>query len=135
MSTKRDALRTAALKTRAPKSKIVEFEGIAYEVRAPTVETRGKILERAGVLDDDAAKKAKGSKAKHDAAALQVAAVIACTFVPGEPGAEASSETVFEDADVARLLIEPAGGIVDVLGEVALAFLNTSMDKTAAKNA
>lgn len=122
MSSNREALRASALKTRQPRKAVVEFEGQTYEVRAPTVKQRSEILERAGVLDE---KKAK----KTDTGRMQVVAVVSCTFDPE------SGERVFENADIEALLEDPAGGIVDALSVPAIAFLNASNDKDAAKNA
>ncbi len=126
MSSKREALRNAALTTRPAKSKIVEFEDQKYEVRAPTVRARSAIVEKGSV------ELVKG-KPRTDSGALTVAAVVHCTFVPSDDG-QVSNERVFEDADFERLLDEPAGGIVDALAEAAIALLNTSFDKDAAKN-
>lgn len=123
MTTAREALRAAAFKTRVPTSIDVEFEGVKYEIRAPTVKARGKIFERAGMTETD-----PKAKAKRDAAALQLFAVITCTFVPG------TDERVFDDGDYEQLANEPAGGIADVLGTEAVKLLNASMDREAAKN-
>ena len=122
MSSNREALRASALKTRQPRKTIVEFDSQKYEVRAPSVKQRSEILQRAGVLDDD--KKTK----KTDTGRMQVAAVVFCTFDPD------SGERVFENADVEALLEDEAGGIVDALSTPAIAYLNASNDKDAAKN-
>lgn len=125
MSSLRDGLRAAGLKSREGKKVIVTFEDQEYEVRAPSVRARSKILAAAGVVSADDDKKKKKDP---DAGKMQVACVIACTFAPG------TDERVFEDADLETLLDDPAGGIVDALGEHALKFLNASADKEAAKN-
>lgn len=127
MSTARDALRGAALKSRVANSLVVEFEGNQYEVRAPSVRDRSSVFALAGVLDVDASSKKKGQPVRVDSARLQVAAVVQCTFVPG------GDERLFELSDFEALLNEPAGGLVDALAEPALKFLNTSDDKDAAK--
>ncbi len=127
MSSMRDALRAAGLKSREGKRITVVFEDQEYEVRAPSVRARSKILTAAGLVDTDD-QKGKGKKTQADAGKMQVCAVIACTFAPG------TDERVFEDADVETLLDDPAGGIVDAVGEHALKFLNASADKDAAKN-
>lgn len=123
MSSAREALRSAGLKSREAKRVTVVFEDQEYEVRAPSVRARAKILDRAGLTETDEKKKNKA-----DAGKMQVLCVIACTFAPG------TDERVFEDADLETLLDDPAGGIVDALGEHALKFLNASADKDAAKN-
>ena len=128
MSTLRSALRAKALKPAAPRSCIVVFgeDKDEYEVRAPSVRARNTILGAAGALTVDN-KDAKASN-KVDAARLQVAAIIACTFEPG------TNERIFDVTDTEMLLDDPAGGIVDALAKPALDFLNAAGDKEAAKN-
>lgn len=132
MSSAREALRNLGLKTRAPKTETVKFDGAEYEVRAPSVRLRAQILIKAGVAEAaQNAKKAAADKQPEkpqDLAKLQITAVIMCTFVPG------TDERVFEDADFDQLANDPAGGLSDALAEPAIKFLNASMDKDAAKN-
>lgn len=134
MSTKRDALREQALKPRPPKSQIVEFDGVKYEIRAPSVKARSKILEKAGAY---VAALDKTGKKQVDVAAMQVASVIYCTFVPqseDEIRAGAEPEPVFDDGDFEELANKPAGDIIDVLAEVAMPMVNVAADGAAAKN-
>ena len=120
MTTARDAIRASAFQSRKAKSQIVNFEGVDYEVRAPSVRARARILERGGVLEEV---DSKGKKAKSkDVGALSIAAVIACTFVPG------TDERVFDDGDFDSLLDAPVGSLVDALSTPAFDFLNTNKD-------
>lgn len=130
MSSLRDSLRSAGLKSRPAKSQIVKFDGNEYEVRAPSVRQRGQILVKAGIAASAAPDKSgKPAEPKApDMARLQVVAVIASTYAPG------TDERVFEDADFDGLADSNSGDLVDALAEPALAFLNASMDKEAAKN-
>ncbi len=116
----RDTLRTAAFKSRAARTETVTFDGETFEIHAPTVRTRARILERAGLTSSD--------EKKRDAGKLYAAAVLYCTFVPG------TNDRLFEDGDFETLLDDQAGGLVDALAEVAVKFLNVASDSVAAKN-
>lgn len=87
-----------------------DTEPTLVEVIQPTTRERAAILEAGGV---SAKKDAKGSLAD-----LQVAAVIACTVVPG------TEERVFEPADREALLAAPAGGWLDDLSNAAMRLLD-----------
>jgi hypothetical protein len=129
VSSKRDALREKALAGREAKAVLVEFEGEQYEIRAPSVRARNKILEKAGAY---AAAADKSGKKQVDAAALQVAAVIACTYAPRteeEIRQGVEPERVFDDSDFEVLVNKPAGDITDALGEVAIKLVNVSAEK------
>lgn len=91
------------------------------EVREPTLKQRAAIYRAAGIAS------ANAERDGIDMAALQVEAVIACTF---EPGTEVR---VFDERDRPALLAQPAGGFCDDLFEVIQPLLNSS-EKEAEKN-
>lgn len=124
MSTKRDQIRAAALKSEAPKSKVVNVDGVDYEVRAPSVRIADTIRKRA----------TKGSEV--DGVALAINAVIECTYAPQDADEKARgepAERVFEESDFDALAEKPAGGLVDVLGMTAIELLSKASPE-AAKN-
>lgn len=121
----RNALRSAALgrKFLFP-SELVTHDGTVYEVRAPTVAARSRIVS-AGEVE------IKGGSAKFDQARMLAHAVVECVFVPlldVEKNAPTTggTEKVFSVEDVPTLLETPPGGIVDVLGTVALRLMNVA---------
>lgn len=120
MSEMKDKLRSVTVG--APKhfkSQMVKVGDAEFEVKQPTVAARAAILK--------AAKAQGGDADKIEIGALQVEAVMRCTFVPG------TSERVFEDADRDSLMQQPAGSFVDDLAAVALDLLNVDA-KVVEKN-
>lgn len=101
-SPERDALRAAAFAAdAATDSKVVEFRGQRFEIRAPSLALQERI-------------------AKMESGARQsVATVLECTFVPG------SGEKVFEAADQEALLNLPVtpGGLFATLGKAITALV------------
>lgn len=93
---------------------------LVVEVREPSIAARGAILK--------ASKAASGKTDDIDIAALQLEAVVACTFVPG------TQQPVFEAGDRQALLNQPPGGYFDELAAVALRLMNVESEKAAEKN-
>lgn len=116
----RDALRASTLGTQQTRaSELVKLPGgQSVEVRQPTVKQRAAILRAAGITDE---------KSLSDLGALQVTAVIKCSYVPG------TQTLVFDASDKDALLECPAGGYVDQLAGVALRLMNVEAE-AAAKN-
>jgi hypothetical protein len=122
----RTTARSRLLATKTPDFKLITFQGDEYALVKPTVGKRGDIYNTAmGAVS------AVTKSAKFDSTLLHLNAIVAClyTVVDGKPDAP-----VFEDADKAELLNQPAGAdsIVAVLGDVAFGFLN--QDEASAKN-
>ncbi len=133
MSTKRDSIREKALASRPGKTKLVTFDGVDYEIRAPSVRARDEIFAKSGLFEAAAD---KTGKTKQDSASLQVWAVIACTYIPRDPAevtAGAEPERVFDDGDFAFLESRPSGDITDALSPSCIELVNVSHDPVAAK--
>lgn len=110
----RDSLRALTIgSTKHFKRTTVTIDGNDFEVRSPSVKQRAAIFKMAGVSDKDK---------QPDIAALQAAAVIELTYVPG------TEERVFSDKDYAAIYDSPAGSWVDELAEVAMGTLNVKKD-------
>lgn len=96
---------------------------LAFEVRQPTVAGRSEILKASGALNQ----KGGGSEVSN-LSALQVRAVIECTFVPG------TNDRVYSEADAPVLFSTPTGSYVDTLAEVALELLNVDPGEAKKKS-
>lgn len=120
----RDALRKVALMGRTRQHEVVQFEGVDYDVRQPTVGQRAKIL--AASRQKKVAANGTTELGDVDATLLHIHAVISCTFDP------CTNTRVFEPADVDALLEDLTGGIVDVLGQVAMRLMNVTAPKAQA---
>lgn len=99
-------------------AKKVVFEGEEYFVKPITVAQRGRILKAAGFDTQN--------PGALDLARLQTTAVI-------ELVVDDSGKRVFEDGDLEALLESPCGGVIDVLGPLAMEQLNVTVE-AAAKN-
>lgn len=108
-------------------SELVEFAGVTFEVRTPSISERSRIIE-AGNVEVTAGKNGKESSTKFDASRMCVRAVIECTFVPlvaeGDKPVVGGTIKVFDDTHFEVLSESPPGDIVDVLGQVALRLMN-----------
>ena len=106
------------------RSIVKEFDGEKFEIKQPTVATRGRIMKECKVpLTDDEDEMAS----KIDYSEMQVWAVIYCTFVPG------TNERVFTEADADLLRNQPAGSFVDEFAAEAMDLMNVAPEE-AAKN-
>jgi len=113
---KRDALRSALLGKPKRISKIIEIaEGVEIEIRQPTVGSRSRIMNAAGV--------SASSQDLNDLAAIQIAAVVNCSFVPG------TSERIFDAADRGVLEELPTNQWFDEVAGVALDLMNSEPEK------
>lgn len=123
----KNKLRAATLgKSRGFRKTLVEVAELGddgapliVEVREPNVSQHSRILSDAGLSGGDVS--------KLDHARMQVAAVIACSFVPG------TDEKVFDETDRAALLELPAGGWLAQLAQAAIAYLSPD-EGAASKN-
>ena len=108
---KRDALRSALLGGRKRDSKIVTIDdGIEIEVRQPTIKIRSRIMAQAGVSGENGA--------VTDIAAIQIAAVVFCAFVPG------TNDRIFDAADRQALEEMPTNDCFDEVQSAAMSFMN-----------
>jgi hypothetical protein len=96
----------------------INDEKLLVEVRQPSVEDRSAILLASGGVDENGQPR--------NIAGLQIAAVIACTFLPD--GAK-----VFEEADREVLMGMPAGGWLDELATTAIGLMNVDQGAAAKK--
>lgn len=113
---KRDALRSALLGKPKRISKIIEIaEGVEIEIRQPTVGSRSRIMSAAGV--------SASSQDLNDLAAIQIAAVVHCSFVPG------TNERIFDAADRGVLEELPTNQWFDEVSGVALELMNSEPEK------
>ena len=85
------------------KSRIKEYNGVEVEIREPSVETWGLILEKA--------RGSKGETIKFSEYLLWT--VIYCTFVPG------TNLLLFEDTDYDGLKTKPKDSFVSEFNEIA----------------
>jgi hypothetical protein len=97
---------------------VVEYQGLKFEVRSPSVGARSKILESARKADDT-------GEAAFDFGLFRILAVVHLTHDPE------SGEKVFSVTDVPAMLESPTGGYVDVIGAVAEGLINVDPDETA----
>lgn len=108
----RDELRKVTVGV-APRfrSKIIDYEGLKFELRQPSVRLKSRLMQKARVpMVENKNELAE----KIDFAALQAWTLIYCTYVPG------TDEHVFNEADFDVIVDSPAGGYVDALGEAAM---------------
>jgi hypothetical protein len=113
---KRDALRSALLGKSKRISKTIEIaEGVEIEIRQPTVGARSRIMIAAGVSG--------ASQDLNDLAAIQIAAVVHCSFVPG------TNERIFDAADRGVLEELPTNQWFDEVSGVALELMNSEPEK------
>jgi hypothetical protein len=113
---KRDALRSALLGKSKRISKTIEIaEGVEIEIRQPTVGARSRIMSAAGVSG--------ASQDLNDLAAIQIAAVVHCSFVPG------TNERIFDAADRGVLEELPTNQWFDEVSGVALELMNSEPEK------
>lgn len=117
----RDDLRSATL-GQAPKfkSKIVEVEGLAVEVRAPSIREREAIIKSANIKPT-----ADGKVADIDTGRTSAILVVALTYVPG------TTEKVYEAGDVETLQEYPSGSWVDTLARECMQMLNFTVEAKA----
>lgn len=108
----RDELRSAALKSPPRKRVPVEYNGVQFELLAPTILQRKQILEKAR------------SPGADSASIFEMAewAAIYCTVIPG------TKERIFEDTDQATLSEQAVNGFIDKVVESLPALLNTEED-------
>jgi hypothetical protein len=85
-------------------------DGIEIEVRQPTIKIRSRIMAQAGISAE------KG--AMTDLAAIQIAAVVFCAFVPG------TNERIFDAADRQALEEMPTNDWFDEVQSAAMSFMN-----------
>jgi len=114
----REELRTAALATGKRKSVLVEVNGQSFEVRRPTPRVKGDIVS--------AGKPGKNGLPT-DYAALEIEAVLKCTYVPG------SDDRVFSRADEDSLL-DGDCDVTEKLSKAALELMDVdtaSLKKTS----
>ena len=108
---KRNDLRAIALGSKEFKKEIVEYGGVEFEVRQPSQGGRREVF-----------KKAKDAEGVVDGFEFMLWSVIFNTFSPD------TNERVFEDADYKTISNQPAGGLIDKLGEVAGKLMGTEDD-------
>ena len=115
MSEMRDKLRAAVMGSGNSNlaKEIIEFNGVEFEVREPTVKARKKIFKRAKVKD------APGAAETFD---LVMHAAIACTYVPG------TDELVLDMSDQEAIDNMRCGGLIDELGAAALKLMNVEAE-------
>lgn len=103
------------------KKEIVEWKGKEFEIREPSVSTRGKIIAKSGIstIRDNP------EGASMDFSESQIYAVIYCTFVPG------TDERVFDPKDAPMLRNQPAGSFVDKFSSVAMRMMNVDAEEEA----
>ncbi len=111
----RDRLRakTVGAKKKFP-SEILEHDGEQYEIRQPSVANRAAIMKKARIQTGDVE--------QLDIAALQIWAIIKCTYVPE------TNERVFEDSDAQNFLDGPGGLFVDKFAAVAMRLMNVEAE-------
>lgn len=106
--TTRDALRSATLGQKSQfRSKIVEYNGVEFEVRQPDLRSRQYIL-----------KNAKDKNGDFDIVSFMVHSVITCTYIPG------TQDRVFDESDLEAFLAQNTGGFVEVLGNEVSSLMN-----------
>lgn len=101
--------RTLGRAHRVP-SRLVDVDGVAIEVRRPSIRQRSQILRRGKALGG-----AQVALDRMDPGEFQVTGLIECCFVPG------TDERVFSEADREALLGSPAGaydGLTNALMEL-----------------
>lgn len=116
MASARDKLRSITIGRKIQfKTEIVVIDGEDFEVRAPSIRQRSRIIEAAGVTaganKDEVAAKINGLE-------LSLLAVIFLTYDP------VSGQPVFEMTDKDSLAEMPAGSFVDTLALAAMRMLN-----------
>lgn len=100
----RDQLREKALGiSRKPLSKVVEYDGAAYEVRQLTLRTRAETQSKYFKVG------LKDGETSYDMLAQQVHSVIAATYVPG------TDQKVFTEQDFDGLADGLTDGLADFL--------------------
>jgi hypothetical protein len=108
----RDKLRAKTVGSKKTfRSKIVEFDGVDFEIREPTVADAHEIL-RKGYPDGKIEKGVLPNTGE-----LHVWALILCTYVPG------TEEKVYEVGDLESLKAAPASSFVTTLGSAAYAYI------------
>lgn len=116
----KEALRAATIgKTRIFEKKVVEIDGVKFELRQPTIGQRGEIRNKsmkinAGAEDDE--------RVQFDMFSFLLCAVVELTYVPG------TDDRVFGEADYEALREMPAGGWFDKLSTEASALCNVKED-------
>ena len=106
----RDTLRSMTVGAPAVRKTVtVLFKEQEFDLKAPTVAERSLLIEKASV---------EGDKVKVNTGEMLVQCVLTMVYVPG------TDTLVFEPGDHDRLMNEPAGGFVDVLGQEAMKLVN-----------
>jgi hypothetical protein len=107
------------------------LERVVFELRAPTLEGRGRI-QQASIILKPGDKKAKGKDGEDsvelDLASMQLLALIECCVVPatgpdGKP-TYGGTEAVFTTADLGWMKAAASGSHVDVLAKAAGSLVN-----------
>ncbi len=91
------------------KNEIVDWEGEKFEIRQPSVGTRGEIMQRARESEESVS---------FNVGAMQIWMVIYCTYIPG------TNELVFTEEDYANLNEHPTGTFLDKFVGVATRLVN-----------
>ncbi|MFW5903055.1 MAG: hypothetical protein ACOCTT_04155 [archaeon] len=104
------------------KSEIVEIDGQEFEMREPSVGTRGKIISGSGISFSQ-----DGVDNDMNISQMQILVVVYCTYVPD------TDEQVFSEKDIPMLLEQPAGSFVDKLAQVGMRLMN-QQDEGDSKN-
>ena len=106
----RDSIRSKLLASKPRKTKIYTTEdGIDIEIRQPTVGQRGRMLKAAGISASQTDIK--------DIVAMQVAAIVECTYVPG-------GERLFDWNDEEVLAGLPTNSWFDEVANMAMETMN-----------
>ena len=113
MSERRNKLRARALGSK-PQFRSETIQG--YEIRQPSLRSRSETF-----------KLATDSEGNVDSEKLMIAVLTNNVFVPD------TDDLIFEVGDVEILMSQPAGGLIDELGQAALRLFNLDIE-TARKN-
>jgi hypothetical protein len=112
--TTREALRTATLgKATAFRSKEIEYNGLKFEIRQPSIGQRAAMRDRC--VDE---------KDKFDRFLFLVWSVIGNTYVAG------TDIKVYEDTDFDALMATETGGFVDKFSEIVEELLYVDFEET-----
>jgi len=106
----------------------VEYGGAVVEVRQPTIGDRSVIYRSAGKVEMGKDGSEEKAVVKMDLAALQLSAVIHCTYFKG------CDVRVFGEPDRALLEKQYAGRAIDKLVEVAMRLVNVKGEVAAKKS-
>lgn len=104
------------------RSEIVEWKDQKFEIREPSVATRGKIISKSGIRVGSGGNIDENSM---DFSQSQVYAVIYCTFIPG------TDDRVFDEKDAPMLRNQPAGSFVDKFSSVAMRLMKDEAEEEA----